>query len=105
MSSSNFIYDAVTPEKRTRCIAYYNTINSIAMFAGAATGGFIARYLPPIFGQKLLSLFVLSGLLRLTVLPICSTIKEVRQVKHVSNMELFYGIMTARRPESIYGGR
>ena len=105
MSASNFMYDAVTPEKRTRCIAYYNTINGVAIFAGAVTGGYLAKALPPVFGSRLLSLFLLSGLLRLVMLPICSTIREVRQVKHVSNIELFYSIMTARSPSSLYTGR
>ena len=105
LSASNFIYDAVTPEKRTRCIAYYNVINGIAIFSGAMTGGFLAKCLPPIFGSRLLSLFLLSGLLRFAALPICSTIKEVRQVKHVSSLELFYSIMTARPPTSLYSNR
>jgi len=105
MSSSNFIYDCVTPEKRTRCVAYSNVINGIAIFAGASTGGFLARCLPPIYGNRLLSLFVLSGLLRLAASPICSMIKEVRQVKHVSSLELFYSIITARQPSSLYESR
>lgn len=105
MSASNFLYDAVTPEKRTRCIAYYNAINGVAIFAGAGAGGFLAKSLPPISGSRLLSLFVLSGLIRLAALPICSTIREVRSVKHVSHLELFYSIITARSPASVYSGR
>jgi MFS family permease len=105
MSASNFLYDAVTPEKRIRCIAYYNVVNGLAIFLGAASGGLLAKTLPPIFGSRLLSLFALSGLIRLIVSPVCSTIREVRQVKHVSNLELFYSIMTARSPASIYSAR
>jgi len=105
MSASNFIYDAVTPEKRTRCIAYYNVINGVAAFAGAVTGGFLAHILPPVFGNRLLSIFLLSGLLRLAASPLCSTIREVRQVKNVSNFELFFSVMTARPPSSLYAGR
>jgi MFS family permease len=105
MSASNFMYDAVTPEKRTRCIAYYNVLNGIAAFAGAVTGGFLAHLLPPVFGNRLLSVFLLSGLLRLAASPLCSTIREVRQVKNVSNFELFFSVMTARPPSSLYAGR
>lgn len=105
MSASNFMYDAVSPEKRTRCIAYYNVVNGVAIFAGAMAGGFLANRLPMIFGYRLLSLFVLSGLVRLAATPVCSTIREVRKVKHVSNLELFYSIMTARSPDSQYSSR
>jgi len=105
MSASNFMYDAVTPEKRMRCIAYFNVVNGIAAFAGAASGGLLANSLPPVFGSRLLALFVLSGLIRLAASPICSTIREVRQVKQVSNLELFYSIMTARQPATLYSER
>jgi MFS family permease len=105
MSASNFLFDAVTPEKRTRCIAYYNAVNGVAIFLGAASGGCLAKVLPHVGGSRLLALFLLSGLIRLAVLPICSTIREVRQVKHVSNLELFYSVMTARSPASLYSAR
>ena len=105
LAASNFMYDAVTPEKRTRCIAYYNVINGVAIFSGAIAGGFLAKSLPPVFGSRLLSLFLLSGLVRFAALPICSTIREVRQVKHVSNIELFFSVMTARPPSALYSSR
>lgn len=105
LSAINFMYDAVTPEKRTRCIAYYNVINGIAIFSGALCGAYLVKVLPPISGSRLLSLFLLSGIVRFAVLPILSTVREVRQVKHVSNFELFLSIMTARPPASVYQGR
>ena len=105
LSASNFIYDSVTPEKRTRCIAYYNVVTGIAIFAGAMTGGVLARNLPPVFGSRLMALFLVSGLVRFAVLPVCSMIREVRQVKRVSNFELFISVMTARPPASAYQGR
>jgi MFS family permease len=105
LSASNFMYDAVTPEKRTRCIAYYNVVNGIAIFSGAMSGAFLAKHLPPLFGNRILALFLASGLVRFAVLPICSTIREVRQVKHVSNFDLFISVMTARPPASSYLNR
>lgn len=105
LAASNFMFDAVTPEKRTRCIAYYNVINGAAIFAGALSGGFLAKSLPPISGNRILSLFLLSGLVRFAALPIFSTIHEVRQVKHISNFELFLSVMTARPPSTIYSSR
>ncbi|MFA5146245.1 MAG: MFS transporter [Candidatus Omnitrophota bacterium] len=101
LSVSNFIYDAVTPEKRTRCIAYFSVVNGIAIFFGAAIGGYLANTLPPLFGYKLLTLFLISGILRLAGTALCSFVKEVRHVKDVSNLKLIYSV-TGLRP--IMGG-
>src|SRR5262245_25518044 len=57
LSAANFIYDAVSPQKRVRCIAYFNVINGVALFLGSLLGGFLASRLPPLFGYRLLSLF------------------------------------------------
>ena len=105
LSASNFMYDAVSPEKRTRCIAYYNVVNGIAIFSGAITGGFLAKHLPPLLGNRILALFLFSGIVRFAVLPLFSTVREVRQVKHVSNFDLFVSVMTARAPSSLYLSR
>lgn len=58
LCSTNFIYDAVTPQKRTRCISYFNVINGLALFCGAFLGGFLLKWLPPLFGYKILTLFL-----------------------------------------------
>lgn len=93
LSASNFIYDAVTPEKRTRCIAYFSVLNGLAIFFGAITGGVLLRVLPPVFKYKIMWLFIISALGRMTVALFFSGFKEVRQVKHVSNLELVYSIL------------
>ena len=67
LCASNFIYDAVTPEKRTRCIAYFNVFNGIALCIGALLGGFLVERLPALFGYQILPLFVTSSSLRLLV--------------------------------------
>ncbi|MGH7831880.1 MAG: MFS transporter, partial [Candidatus Binatia bacterium] len=41
LCAANFIYDAVTPQKRVRCIGYFNVINGTALFLGATLGGFL----------------------------------------------------------------
>jgi MFS family permease len=97
LSASNFIYDAVTPQKRIRCIAYFNVINGTAIFAGAMTGGLLIRALPPLFGYRVLALLLVSGVLRLLASTLCSLVSEVRDVKKVSAMELFHSFVS-RRP-------
>jgi MFS family permease len=67
LSAGNFIYDAVTPQKRVRCIAYYNVFNGSALFAGSFLGGYLAARLPELFGYRLLTLFAVSCFCRVLV--------------------------------------
>ncbi|MFH0772629.1 MAG: MFS transporter [Candidatus Omnitrophota bacterium] len=97
LSVSNFIYDAVMPEKRTRCISYFNVINGSAICLGALTGGLLAKILPALFGYRLLTLFLLSGIMRsafaCVFLPM---IKEVRRVENIKSADLFFSIIGLR---------
>ncbi len=96
IASSNFVYDAVTPEKRTRCIAYFNVINGLSIMLAAATGGLLLKVLPPVFGSKVMPLFFISAAGRLAVAAFLGNFKEVRQVKHVSHSDLLYSIIGLR---------
>lgn len=94
LCTSNFIYDAVTPEKRTRCISYFNVLNGLSLCFGALLGGFLLQKLPPLFGYNILSLFLLSSILRLFVSSFMTTkLKEVRQVEEIRSSQLFFSVM------------
>jgi len=81
LASSNFLYDASTPENRTRCIAVFNAMNGGAICLGALLGGYLVSHLPPVFGYQLLTLFLISGLLRgLVAATLLRYVSEVRQV-------------------------
>jgi MFS family permease len=93
----NFIYDAVTPAKRTRCIAYFNFFNGIAICLGSLTGGFLASRLPLIFNYRLFSLFFLAGVLRFAVaLTLPGRIREVRAVEKISSKDLLFRVVGLR---------
>ncbi|MBL7131870.1 MAG: MFS transporter [Candidatus Omnitrophica bacterium] len=97
LCTSNFIYDAVTPEKRTRCIAYFNVLNGLALSFGALLGGFILRSLPPLFGYRILTLFLISSIFRIfvgTYFP--WRLKEVRPVEKINSSQLFFGMINTR---------
>jgi len=64
LASTNFLYEAASPERRTRAIAVYNALSGVAMCSGALLGGLIAPRLPEIGGHAFLAIFLLSGLLR-----------------------------------------
>ena len=97
LCSNNFVYDAVTPEKRTRCIAYFNTCAGAATCLGAIFGGFLANYLPAVFGFKLMALFLLSSGLRfVAVFLFTGKIKEVRSAHSITDRELLYSVIGVR---------
>ncbi len=103
LSVFNFIYDVVTPEKRIRCASYLNVINGLAVCIGALIGGFLAKNLPPIFGYRLFTLFLISGVLRaIFVIAFLPLIKEVRRVEKISSLDLFFSV-TRLRPMEVEG--
>lgn len=106
LAAGNFIFDAVSPAKRARCVAYYTLINNTFMFFGAITGGIISSYLPdsitflgfsfPLV-SSLLFLFLLSGLTRLFVSSVfIPFIREVRPVEPISTWSLLFLINPLR---------
>lgn len=97
LCSSNFIYDAVTPEKRTRCIAYFNVLNGVALCVGSLLGGFLIPHLPALFGYQVLALFLISSLLRILAgLLLPGFISEVRPVTKYRKYQLFASIIGIR---------
>jgi MFS family permease len=90
LATSNFIFDAVSEEKRVRCIAYFNLLNGLGVFFGSILGGWVAARLPFLLGSQLLTLFLVSGILRIVVrsffLP---KLHEVKPVEKITNTTLF----------------
>jgi MFS family permease len=98
LCSLNFIYDAVSPAKRVRCLSYFSLINGLCIFLGATLGGYLVGYLPHVAGYRLLSLFLLSGLLRFASHFILSgQFKEVRELVHpTTSQKLFFSVLGIR---------
>ena len=77
---SNFIMEAVTPEKRIRCFSYFNVMNSSAILLGALMGGLLIHYLPPLFGYSFLTLFLISCVGRfLVMIFLADKVRDVRR--------------------------
>lgn len=94
LCATNFIYDAVTPSKRVRCIAYFSLFTGLALCSGALLGGFLANNLPRVFGYRLLALFFISGILRFAAVFLLSgKIKEVRSTEKITSRDLFYSVI------------
>ena len=103
LSSSNFIFDAVKPENRIRCIAYHKFFESIAIFLGAAFGGLLISHLPIIFfSTTILLVFLVSGILRLAVsIILLPTLKEARLIEMDIGHSFFKRYITIRPSEGI----
>jgi len=103
LSSSNFIFDAVKPENRVRCIAYYKVFESIALFVGAALGGFMINHLPLfLFSSTILIVFLISGILRLAAsIIMLPTLKEARLIELDVGHSFFKRYLTIRPSEGL----
>lgn len=79
MLVSNFMLEAVTPQKKIRCISYFNLTNTFASLIGASLGGWLLPRLPQSFGYSFLTLFLLSCAGRMLVMFFGSRmVKETR---------------------------
>ena len=98
LCATNFIFDAVSPGKRVRCLGYFNLINGIALFAGASTGGWLSSRLPVWAGLPILSLFLVSSAARfLANLVLSRHFKEVRaEAREVTSLQLFFSVVGIR---------
>ncbi|MBU1863237.1 MAG: MFS transporter [Candidatus Omnitrophica bacterium] len=98
LCSVNYIFDAVTPEKRIRCLSYFALINGIAIFLGANTGAFLLKYITPLLGSRFYTVFLISGLARLAAhILFCRHFHEVRtSTQKISSKDLFFSVLGIR---------
>jgi MFS family permease len=106
LAAANFVFDAVTPAKRARCIAYQAIVNGVLVFVGSLIGGIMAMNMPVILTQSLswlvpsspfLVLFFLSGVLRAIVMAfLYPAFREVRSVQRIRGHELLVRVTTLR---------
>lgn len=103
LSSSNFIFDAVQPENRIRCIAYYKFFEGIAVFAGALLGGFLINHIPAwVFISGIPAVFLMSGILRLLFsLSLLPTLEEARLIELGIGHSFFKRFLTIRPSEGL----
>jgi MFS family permease len=90
LSVFNYIYDAVSRKKLILCTIYFNLLSGVGVFVGAILGGFISSMNSvAIFGSSILFVFLLSGILRLTIyLFFINHIKEVRKIRKKDHFEM-----------------
>ncbi len=101
LAASNFVYDAVTQQKRARAFSYYNVINGIFSVAGGMLiGASVAEHAPSAFTLgplqiKLLSslpiVFLVSSIARaIAAAFMLPRFKEVRVAEPISTMRILW---------------
>ena len=107
LSQWNYILEAVTPPKRARCVAYFNIVCGVGIFAGALLGGWIEKFLPavevtPGHTTRFFYLLLLSGLCRLLAAAVfVPTFRELREVQPFSLPHWFFQITAVRYPVGV----
>lgn len=82
LSTTNFLYDAVTKQRVALCAAYTNILNGAGTFLGAAIGGLVASLVMPYGLSALIGVFIVSGVVRfLGWLMLMAFVREVRPVQ------------------------
>ncbi len=102
LASVNFIFDAVTPQKRAFCVAYQGLVNGVCVLIGSVAGGYMANQLPESYTMgtwtwkpisSLSVIFLLSGFLRLVASSfLLHRFKEVRPVEAIRDRELIFRV-------------
>lgn len=102
LSTSNFVFDSVTPKKRARCTAYFNVIFGTLVFLGGLLGGYLSTHIS-IGVYSLMILFLLSAILRLLVqLIFLPLIKEERINIMMDERKLFIEMVAIRPTRHLY---
>jgi hypothetical protein len=97
LAATNFLYDAVTPEKRHTCLAYFNVVNGSAIGLGALAGGAVLALVPGPPAEGFWILFAGSSALRVVVaLVFRRAVREVRAVAPFELGQLFLDLVGQR---------
>jgi len=83
LCAPNFVYEAAPAGRGMKYVSYYRGLSSIAMAIGMLLGGYLATHIYPIMDFKLLTLFLVSGLLSIIVIvTMLPRLSEVRPLAH-----------------------
>jgi len=83
LCAPNFVYEAAPAGRGMKYVSYYRGFSSIAMAIGMLLGGYLATHMSPLMDYRVLSLFLVSGLLSLiVVIALLPRLSEVRPLAH-----------------------
>lgn len=96
LSTTNFIFDSVKPERMAKAVAYFTALNTAFGFLGSISGGALADLLKALSWHwgplgPLTTVFLVTALLRLAVLAgFAKGFQEVRDAEPAPGLRWFY---------------
>jgi MFS family permease len=91
LAGSLFLYDAAPSENRTRYMALGNALVFAGAAVGSLLGGVMAPIVPAIMRNSLLTIFLISGLLRIVIVFLFAPhISEVRKTPKANMKEIIF---------------
>ena len=89
LSTTNFLYDAVTRQRLSLCAAYTNILNGLGTFLGAILGGFLATmHAGPLGINAVIFVFIISGIGRyVAAIWMRKKVQEVKPVQPFTHKE------------------
>ncbi len=82
LATSNYIYDAVSPQRRALCVSYKNILGGAGGMLGAFLGGILTKTGFEFGNSVYLGVFFVSGIMRIVVnMLLIHRFREVRQVR------------------------
>ena len=75
----NFVYESSNDNNRTSNIGYFNALSHLFLFVASITSGLIVSLLPQIFNFPVMSLFLISAVIRIiATLALLPRVREIR---------------------------
>ncbi len=97
LAAGNFVYDSVTPQKRGLVVSYYNVLIGVGVFLGAGLGAILVKVITITFMDKLLFIFLISGIARIASgLIMLPYIKEVRKTEKFDSTRALKSLVPRR---------
>ncbi|MBN2881843.1 MFS transporter [Candidatus Woesearchaeota archaeon] len=96
--SFNFIYDSVGPNQRARCTSYMTFYKGVAILVGGLIGTIILAINP----KLTITVFIISGLLRIaSLLFFVKEIKELKQVEPIATHKMLFRLISTVPQEGL----
>lgn len=100
LATGNFVFDSVTPQKRSLAVSYFNVVNGIGIFLGAGLGGLLVKTVSISFMDTLLFIFLISAFARMVAgIILTSKIKEVRKTERFDSSRALKNLVFGMIPK------
>ncbi|PIN87604.1 hypothetical protein COV12_02960 [Candidatus Woesearchaeota archaeon CG10_big_fil_rev_8_21_14_0_10_32_24] len=102
LTARDFIYDNVSPQKRSQSVSYYNMMSGFGIFFGALLGAFLIKTINTEFVSSIIAVFIISSIARfLAVLIFIPRIKEIKKIEKFNSKSFENLLLKETKPTLI----